>query len=146
MRNVSKKVSPPPTRLFCSVCWNDFAYMPPEAELLSAYCFFSLPATSTQLFFFRNCFSTFHTLYSCFEFFLLLTTSAISGATNSNKSAPTRFAAGTTYLRKLEVQFSDWLVQVQRTTFHAVDQYPYRFEFLPIAKVGGFSKHQSKTS
>ena len=33
-------------------------------------------------------------------FFLPLTTSAISGTANSNKSAPTRFAAGTIYLRK----------------------------------------------
>ena len=34
------------------------------------------------------------------KFFLHLTTSAISGTANSNKSAPTRFAAGTTFLRK----------------------------------------------
>ena len=34
------------------------------------------------------------------KFFLPLTTSAISGTANSNKSAPTRFAAGTIYLRK----------------------------------------------
>ena len=33
-------------------------------------------------------------------FFLPLTTSAISGTANSNKSAPTRFAAGTICLRK----------------------------------------------
>ena len=33
-------------------------------------------------------------------FFLPLTTSAISGTANSNKSAPMRFAAGTIYLRK----------------------------------------------
>ena len=34
------------------------------------------------------------------KFFLPLTTSAISGTTTSNKSAPTRFAAGTKYLCK----------------------------------------------
>ena len=34
------------------------------------------------------------------KFFLPLTTSAISGTASSNKSAPTRFAAGTKYLRK----------------------------------------------
>ena len=34
--------------------------------------------------------------------FLPLTTSAISGAANSNKSAPLRFAAETIYLRKIE--------------------------------------------
>ena len=33
-------------------------------------------------------------------FFLPLTTSEISGIANSNKSAPTRFAAGTIYLPK----------------------------------------------
>ena len=33
-------------------------------------------------------------------FFLPLTTSANSGTANSNKSVPTRFAAGTIYLRK----------------------------------------------
>ena len=34
------------------------------------------------------------------KFFLPLTSSAISGTANSNKSAPTRFAAGTIYLRQ----------------------------------------------
>ena len=36
-------------------------------------------------------------------FFLPLTPSAISGTANSNKSAPTRFAAGTIYLRKIGI-------------------------------------------
>ena len=48
--------------------------------------------------FFRICF---HTLFAAvLKFFLPLTASAISGTANSNKSAPTRFAAGTIYLRK----------------------------------------------
>ena len=50
-----------------------------------------------------NCFFIvfFPTLFAAvLKFFLPLTTSAISGTANSNKSAPTRFAAGTTYLRK----------------------------------------------
>ena len=34
------------------------------------------------------------------KFFLPLTNSAISGTANSNKSAPTHFAAGTIFLRK----------------------------------------------
>ena len=34
------------------------------------------------------------------KFFLPLTTSAISGTANSNNSAPTRFEAGTIFLRK----------------------------------------------
>ena len=50
-----------------------------------------------------NCFFRvrFLTLFAAvLNFFLPLTTSAISGTANSNKSAPTRFAAGTIYLRK----------------------------------------------
>ena len=48
--------------------------------------------------FFRVCFPTLFA--AVLKFFLPLTTSAISGTANSNKSAPTRFAAGTIYLRK----------------------------------------------
>ena len=48
--------------------------------------------------FFRVCFPTLFA--AVLKFFLPLITSAISGTANSNKSAPTRFAAGTTYLRK----------------------------------------------
>ena len=50
-----------------------------------------------------NCFLRVYlpTLFAAvLKFFLPLTTSAISGTANSNKSAPTRFAAGTIYLRK----------------------------------------------
>ena len=48
--------------------------------------------------FFRVCFPT---LFAAdLKDFLPLITSPISGAANSNKSAPTRFAAGTIYLRK----------------------------------------------
>ena len=50
-----------------------------------------------------NCFFRvyFPTLFAAvLKFFLPLTTSAISGTAKSNKSAPTRFAAGTIYLRK----------------------------------------------
>ena len=50
-----------------------------------------------------NCFIRvcFPTLFAAvLKIFLPLTTSAISGTANSNKSAPTRFAAGTIYLRK----------------------------------------------
>ena len=48
--------------------------------------------------FFRVCFPTFFA--AVLKFFLPLTTSAISGTAISNKSAPTRFAAGTICLRK----------------------------------------------
>ena len=56
-----------------------------------------------------NCFLRvcFPTLFAAdLKDFLPLITSPISGAANSNKSAPTRFAAGTTYLRKMELLFS----------------------------------------
>ena len=56
-----------------------------------------------------NCFLRvcFPTLFAAvLKDFLPLTTSAISGTANSNKSVPTRFAAGTIFLRKRELQFS----------------------------------------
>ena len=56
-------------------------------------CFLPLPEC-----FFRVCFPTLFA--AVLKFFLPLTTSAIFGTANSNKSAPTRFAAGTIYLRK----------------------------------------------
>ena len=56
-----------------------------------------LPSPSPNCFF-RVCFPT---LFAAdLKDFLPLITSPISGAANSNKSAPTRFAAGTIYLRK----------------------------------------------
>ena len=55
----------------------------------------SLPSPNC---FFRVCFPTL--LAAALKDFLPLITSPISGTANSNKSAPTRFAAGTTYLRK----------------------------------------------
>ena len=51
----------------------------------------------------RNCFFRvcFPTLFAAvLKFFLPLTTSAISGTAKSNRPTPTRFAAGTIYLRK----------------------------------------------
>ena len=57
--------------------------------------FFLLPSPNC---FFKVCFPT---LFAAdLKDFLPLITSPISGAANSNKSAPTRFAAGTIYLRK----------------------------------------------
>ena len=70
-------------------CFVDFLGMTLLAVL------FLLPSPN---FFFRVCFPTLFAAVS--KFFLPLTTSAISGTANSNKSAPTRFAAGTIYLRK----------------------------------------------
>ena len=56
-----------------------------------------------------NCFFRvfFPTLFAAvLKDFLPLKNSPISGTANSNMSAPMRFAAGTTYLRKKELQFS----------------------------------------
>ena len=54
--------------------------------------------------FLRVCLPTFFA--AVLKSLLPLTTSAIAGAANANKSAPMRFATGTIYLRKLELQFS----------------------------------------
>ena len=84
-----------------------------------------------------NCFSNvcLPTLFAALlNFFLPLTTSAISIAAISIKSAPTRFAAGTTYLRKSEWLLSQYHVQVHQVLFHAVDQYLYSMESLLVLK------------
>ena len=70
-------------------CLLDFVGMIPLPVLLL------LPSPNCFL---RVCFPTLFA--AVLKIFLPLTTSAISGTANSNKSAPTRFAAGTTYLRK----------------------------------------------
>ena len=91
MRNVCKSVSSRQTDLFRRFCWNDSARTPfPNTSRPPA-------APFTQLF----SQSLFPALFAAVLIFILpLTTSAVSGTPNSNKSAPTRFAAGTTYLRK----------------------------------------------
>ena len=71
------------------ICFADFVGM----TLLAVLFLLPLP----------NCFLSLclPTLFAAvLKLFLPLTTSAISGAANSNKSAPKRFAAGTIYLRK----------------------------------------------
>ena len=57
--------------------------------------FFRLPLPDTFL---RVCLPTFFA--AVLKFLLPRTTSTVSGTANSNKSAPMRFPAGTTYLRK----------------------------------------------
>ena len=57
--------------------------------------FFLLPSPNC---FFRVCFPTIFA--AVLKIFLPLTASAISGTAKYNKSAPTRFAAGTTYFWK----------------------------------------------
>ena len=85
--------------------------------------FFLLPLPNCSL---KICLPTLFA--AVLKLFLPLTTSVISGAANSNMSAPTRFAAGTMYLRKMELQFSQQLVQVHRIPVHVVDQYLYRMK------------------
>ena len=80
-------------RLVCfadSVGMNLLACRTPMAPIL-----FLLPLPNCFL---RVCLPTLFA--AVLKFFLPLTTSAISGTANSNKSAPTHFAAGTIYLRK----------------------------------------------
>ena len=71
------------------VCFKDFVAM-----ILFALLFLLLPPNCSL----RVCP---HTPFAAvLKFFLPLITSANSCTANSNKSAPTRFAAGTTYLHK----------------------------------------------
>ena len=71
------------------VCFEDFVRITLLAVL------FLLPVNNCFL---RVCFPTL--LAAVLKIFLPITTSAFVVAENSNKSAPTRFAAGTIYLRK----------------------------------------------
>ena len=85
-----------------------------------------------------NCFLRvcFPTLYAAvLKFFLPLTTSAISGTANSNKSAPTRRHI----YAKMEMQFSQYFVQVHRILFPSVFQPLYCMEFLLVLKQPPFS-------
>ena len=72
------------------ICFADFAGM-----TLLALRFLRLPSPNCFL---RVCLPTLFA--AVLKFFLPLTTFTISGSENSNKSAPTSFAAGTMYLRK----------------------------------------------
>ena len=69
-----------------------------------------------------------------FKFFLPLTTSAIFGTANSNKSAPTRFAAGTIYLRKKEIAVLPITCASAWILVHIVDHHLYRMESLLVLK------------
>ena len=118
--------------------------------LLSLFVLLPLPNC-----FLRVCLPT---LFAAFLlFFLPLTTSAHSGTANSNKSAPTRFAAGLIYLRKegncgspndlckcakspstlssnISIEWNHFL----SWSHHLLTSFRLKMN------VGGFSKHQSK--
>ena len=137
------------------ICFADFVGMTLLALL------FLLPPVLLRLrspnSFLRVCLPTFFA--AVLIFFLPLTTSAISGTANSNKSAPTRFAPGTIYLRK------NWIAVLPKTCASAPNPTSrlstnisivwnlYFFwsnhlvtSFRLEMNVGGFSEHQNKTS
>ena len=138
------------------VCFADFVGM----NLLALR--FLLPTAPFRLrlpspnCFLKVCLPTFFA--AVLKFFLPLTTSAISGTANSNKSAPTRFAAGTIYLRKNGIAFPNNLCKCTKSpstlstntsiecnlyfswSNHLVTS--FRLE----TEVGSFSEHQNKSS
>ena len=84
-----------------------------------------------------NCFLRvcFPTLFAAvLNDFLQLITSLLSGIAKSNMSAPMRFAAGKTYLRKKELVFSQKLVQEPQIPFPSVFQPLYSMDFLLVLK------------
>ena len=84
-----------------------------------------------------NCFLSvcLQTLFAAvLKFFLPITTSAISGSVNSNKSAPTCFAVWTIYLRKNGIAVLPKLVQEPQISFPSVFQPLYSMEFLLVLK------------
>ena len=80
----AKKISSQPTSLFCRLCWSDSACNLFYATTTHFFLEVCPPALSAAV----------------LKLLLPPTTSAISGAANSDKSAPTHFAAETTLLRK----------------------------------------------
>ena len=68
------------------------------------------------------------------KFFIPFRTSAIPGAPNSDKLAPTNFAAGTIYLRKNGIAVLPKICAGARISVHVVDQYLYRMESLFLLK------------
>ena len=91
--------------------------------------FFLLPSPNCI---FRVCFPTHFA--AVLKFFIPLTTSAISGTANSNKSAPTRFAAGTIYLRKNGIAVLAITCARAQVPFPSVFQPLYSMEFQLVLK------------
>ena len=118
MRNVRKNVSPRSTDWFGSFCWNDSACTP-------------FLATTKQLF---SQSLSLHTLCSCLDSFLPLTTASISGKADFSNAAPTRFAAGTIYLRKNGIAVQPISCASAPNPIHVVDQHLLRMESLFLLK------------
>ena len=127
-------------------------------------CFAEFAGTSLLAVIFLQSLSNFFlkvcppTLFAAvFNFFCPLETSAISGAANSNKSAPRSFVAGTIFIRK-NASSPNYLCKctegpstMSTNTFIQWNIYfswnnhlvtSFRLEL----KVGGLFKHQNKTS
>ena len=82
------------------------------------------------IFFFRVCHPT--SYGALLKTFPAPTTPAFSGAAADIRSAPTRFEPGTISYIKIEMLFSQLLVQEHQTPFHAVDHYIYRMDYLLV--------------
>ena len=105
------------------ICFTDFVGL----TLLSL--FFLLPLPNCFL---RVCYPT---LFAAVLILLLpLTTSTIFDRANSNKSAPTRFAARTIYLRKNGIAVLPITCATAPNPVHVFDQHLYRMESLLVLK------------
>ena len=116
------------------ICFADFAGMTLLFCLPYAN---SLPPMAPFLFLqpVPNCFPRvcLRTIFAAvLKVFLPLTTSANSGTATSNKSAPTRFADGTIYLRKNWIAVLPITCEVHQILVHLVDQHLYRMEALVV--------------
>ena len=107
-------VPPQPTGLFCRFFWK-YSRMQAPIRLL--------PDLASKTKRFSQKLSS-HSLCSYLVFFLPPITCNTCGASIYTKSAPTRFAAGTTFLRKSRLT----------VPFHAVYQYRFRLKSLFILK------------
>ena len=148
LRFVCRNNSLRPTALFCSSHWNVCRCLPCTRGSL-------LLLVNTAQLFLRVYLPTF--LEAILEVFLTLTTSAFSSAANSSNEHP-KILQWSTFQRKKVLRLSQLFVQVQRISFHAVDQNLFRMESRPVLKqpswsvllnkmnAGGLSKHQKKLS
>ena len=116
MRNVCENVSPPTTNLFCRFCWNDSACT-------------RFPASNTQLF--SQGLSS-HTLCSCIEIFS--TTNNLCNFWHRNFQQVIVLQLGRYIYAKMELKFSQYVVQVHRIPVHVVDQHLFRMESLLVLK------------
>ena len=99
--------------------------------LLSLFCCNYFPLLFDNLQFFFEKMPSPNSL-ALLEVFRQAKFSAVSGATKSKKSPPTRFAVGMTNFAAKELLLSAKFLQVHRNFFHAVDQYIYTVESVAV--------------